>query len=163
MKNIIIILSIISLYTFSCKNGKKNTDEKKSSGEITVTDSIGKQLFEKNCLACHSHEGKTESTMIAPPFFAIKRQYLRFSMDEKDFIETMTHWVKNPSEENVLMRGALGNFDVMPYMPFPDEDIDKIVHYIYQVDFEKPEWFDAHEATHRRMGKRGMNANHSHN
>ncbi len=163
MKNIFITLSIFAFFTFSCNLEKKKTEKEILSKEISVADSKGKQLFEKNCLACHSHEGKTDSTMIAPPFFAVKRQYVRFTMDEKDFIETMTYWIKNPSKENVLMRGALENFDVMPYMPFPDDDIDKIVHYIYQADFEKPEWFDAHEAAHRRMRKGGINTKHSHN
>jgi len=127
----------------------------------TEFDSIGAQLFNQKCMICHNHVGKVDSTMLAPPFFQVKDRYLKASMDKKDFIETMTYWVKNPKEENILMQGTKDHFEVMPYLAYSDEDIAKIVNYIYENDMEKPEWFDAHQESHRKEnGGRGMGNDH---
>ncbi len=149
---------LVVIFTISCNtNSKKKDAIKLSTIEIAKkeTDSIGAQLFNQKCMICHNHVGKVDSTMLAPPFFQVKDRYLRASMDKEDFIETMTNWVKNPSEDNLLMRGTLDHFEVMPYLAYSDEDIAKIVNYVYNNDMERPEWFDAHQESHQKEG-RGM-------
>lgn len=163
MKNLLILLSIFAFFAFSCKKEKKQTDIKIMSDTLTVNDSLGRKLFYEKCMICHEHEGKTDTSMAAPPFYAIKRAYKKASMNKADFVETMSEWVKNPTEDKVLLKNALNNFEVMPYIPYSNEDISIIANYIYETDIPKPVWFDAHEAAHRRMGQGSMNADHSHN
>ncbi len=153
---LVLIISISLLFIFSCdQKAKKSNETKLSTLELAKkeTDSIGAQLFNQKCMICHNHVGKVDSTMIAPPFFQVKDRYLRASLDKEDFIETMTYWVNNPAEENILMQGTIDHFEVMPYLAYSDEDIAKIVNYVYENDMEKPEWFDAHQVEHQREGR----------
>lgn len=149
------MLLLIVVFTVSCNTKTKETNTTKLTTIEKVTsevDSLGASLFNQKCMICHNHEGKVDSTMLAPPFFQVKDRYLRASMDKNDFIETMSYWVKNPSEDNILMRGTVDHFEVMPYLAYSDKDIAKIVNYVYNNDIEKPEWFDAHLEEHREEG-----------
>lgn len=157
-----IIISILILtigLSYSCNTKSKKSDEKKLTeikSVLTKTDSISASLFNQKCMICHNHVGKVDSTMIAPPFFAVKKHYLRASEDKEEFVEIMSDWVKNPSEDNLLMSGTMDSFEIMPYLAYTEEDIVKIVNYVYENDMEKPEWFDAHQASHRKEGRGGM-------
>jgi cytochrome c553 len=125
---------------------------------VIITDKLpwqsiskAERLFNQKCMICHNTEGKTAETMLAPPFFQVKKRYLMASMDKDDFINTMTNWVKNPSKENALMRGAVQQLNVMPKLGYSEEDIKIISQYIYENDMPKPKWFDAHQASHRKQ------------
>ncbi len=151
-----IFLSILTLVIFvSCESSKARDKKTKSSSKLitkVVTDTIGQKLFDQKCMLCHNHIGKVDSTMLAPPFFAVKRRYLRASMDKDDFIKNITYWVSNPVEENILMQGTKDQFEVMPYLAYEEADIIKIASYIYDNDIPKPDWFDAHEELHEKEG-----------
>ena len=108
-----------------------------------------KELFNQKCMICHSAEGKNAATMLAPPFYPIKKRYLMASMNKQDFIESMTYWVLNPMKENSLMPGAVQQFSVMPKLGYSEKDIKLISTYIYENDMPKPDWFDAHQEAHR--------------
>lgn len=140
-----IFLSAFILLLTSCQ-------DKTTKKETVVDPDIvqGQQLFEQRCIVCHGTEGKTEADMLAPPFFAVKRQYLRFSMDEADFKASMKAYILNPDEHNALMKPAVENMGVMPQQSFQDGELDKIIKFVYQNEFDKPDWFDAHEAMHRK-------------
>jgi len=144
-----ISLSILTL--LSCNNTK--SDPKSNSDTIIkkeVVDSIGKIQFEQKCIACHGIENKTEEQMIAPPMYAVKRRYTKASSDKEEFVKLMSDWVKNPQLENVLMRDAAKDKGVMPHLNYDEKSISEIVNYIYNTEMPKPEWFDAHEQSHKK-------------
>jgi hypothetical protein len=143
----IIVGFFILIFLNSCeKNPKKNINYLKVPLQ---NDSMAQTLFEQKCQVCHNL-GTTEAEIIAPPFFAVRKQYLQFSMDKNDFIETMTDFVKKPDAEKSLMKPAVEQFKVMPYQPFKEEEIALIVEYIYRTEMPKPSWFDSHETLHRK-------------
>jgi len=151
----IFLVSLVLTLTASCDANKKK-DKKAIDSELTaqvVVDTIGKKLFEQKCLLCHNHVGKVDSTMLAPPFFAVKRRYLRASINKEDFIKNVAYWVNNPIEENILMQGTKDQFEVMPYLAYEEEDIKRIAAYIYDNDIPKPDWFDDHEESHEKEGR----------
>ncbi len=155
MKNFVLSI-IVVLIIVSCNTKTNKSDEKELTGiKMTAKDSIAAILFTEKCLICHNHVGKVDSTMIAPPFFAVKKRYLKAAKDKEGFVELMRNWVKNPSEEKLLMRGTMDSFGVMPYLAYSEEDITKIVNYVYENEIEKPEWFDAHQASHGNEGRGG--------
>ena len=155
-KQLIVFTVLIALLTlFSCNQQEKKSNKSKlTSVEMTSIqiDTIGEKLFDQKCMICHNHIGKVDSTMLAPPFFAVKRRYLRASMDKDDFIKNIAYWVNNPVEENILMQGTKDQFEVMPYLAYEEADIIRIATYVYDNKIPKPNWFDAHEESHEKEG-----------
>jgi mono/diheme cytochrome c family protein len=162
MKTKYILSSLVMtlfLILFSCQTKQKKTDISPNMIAQNVTDSTGKELFNQKCMICHSTEGKDDKTMLAPPFYQVKNRYLKASMDQSDFVVTMSNWVKNPSADNALMRGAVEHFNIMPQLGYTDADIKLIVNYIYNNEMPKPDWFDAHQREHSK-NKQGKGHGH---
>ena len=137
------------LFVNSCQTKKENIpkeiETKVISPKTTQNTAI---LFDQKCMMCHITKGKTPKTMLAPPFYEVKKRYLKASMGKADFIEIMSDWVKNPSPDNVLIPNAVKHFGIMPNLNYTEKEINQIIPYIYATDMPKPEWFDAHEADH---------------
>lgn len=148
---LVILMLVLTTSCNSNKSKEKVSDDTKIA--VIVKDSIGEKLFDQKCMLCHNHVGKTDSTMLAPPFFAVKRRYLKASIDKEDFLKNVTYWVNNPIEENIIMLGTTEQFEVMPYLAYTAEDIAIIVNYIYETNIPKPVWFDAHEESHEKEGR----------
>ena len=125
-----------------------------SAFNISNTDAA--TLFDQKCMICHITKGKTAETMLAPPFYEVKKRYLKASMGKADFIEIMNNWVKKPSADNILIPDAVAHFGIMPNLNYTEEDINQISQYIYDTDMPKPDWFDAHEAEHLEEHKTSM-------
>lgn len=145
MRDLIFILFILAISITSCTN--KNKEYTHNNLAMIETDSIeikGLNLLKTYCYACHSVTTKSHDEIIAPPMAAVKRRYLRSFATEEEFVKGITNWVKNPTEENALMRGAVEQFKTMPYQAFPDEDIITIAKYIFANELEIPVWFEAH-------------------
>lgn len=158
MNKLTYLFVIILLVTISCKNDKKSQTET-SLHTMNQNDSIGKLLFEQKCIACHGFEGKTEEQMIAPPMYAVKRRYLRETSDEEKFTELMRNWVKNPVEEKSLMTQAKDTLGIMPHLNYSEDDISKIVQYIYDTEMPKPDWFDAHQKANQKSKLKNFMSN----
>ncbi len=118
-----------------------------SNTTIPKTDSA--TLLDQKCMICHTTAGKTDKTMLAPPFYQVKDRYIRASTDKASFVKIMSNWVKDPKKEKALMRGAMQHLDVMPKLGYADNDINTIVNYIYDNDMPKPDWLDAHQKEHK--------------
>ncbi len=143
----LVLLSFVN----SChtKTEKKDTPNKiKTKNIAPKTTQKTAILFEQKCMICHITKGKTSETMLAPPFYEIKKRYLKASMGKADFIEIMSDWVKNPSPDNVLIPNAVKHFSIMPNLNYTEKEINQIIPYIYNTDLPKPDWFDAHEKEH---------------
>jgi len=149
---IVKVTLLVSLLFFSnCKDPIKLTDTK----EKTITSQKGilsspSKLFVEKCMICHDTKEKTSKTMLAPPFYQIKKRYKQASINQEDFVEIMSEWVKNPSNDNILIPDAVSHFGLMPKLDYTDKDIGQISQYIYHTNFPKPDWFDTHEILHKK-------------
>lgn len=157
-----LTLLIVLAFIFSCKDSNKPTySKKKTALNTNVQEHPGKKLLQTNCYVCHSPEA-TEDSRIAPPMIAIKKHYINDDTTKEAFIKSMQNWIKNPTQENVKMYGAVKRFGLMPKQAFPEKTIEQISDYMFDNDIEKPEWFDDH---HNNQGKgkgkgKGMGKGH---
>lgn len=154
MKKMFIFLSLLII--FSCKDSTKSSDDNLvvQSDLMIDHDHPGKKLLEIYCYACHN-PSTGQNQRIAPPMIAVKKHYISSSITKEQFISDIQEWVKNPSEEKSKMPGAIRNFGLMPYAPFPEETISQIADYIYDFNIEQPEWFEDHfnQEKGKGMGK----------
>ena len=136
---------LISTVVFLSCNNPKNKD-------YVIADVIkpeieqehpGKKLMETYCYACHSATA-SEEDRLAPPMIAIKKRYITKNTSKQDFINAMQEWIKNPTEDNAIMFGAVRRFGIMAKTPYPEETIKQIADYMFDNTIEQPEWFEAH-------------------
>ncbi|WP_347921839.1 c-type cytochrome [Pontimicrobium sp. SW4] len=151
-----IIVLILATLFFSYKKIKLDYQD------VAIVESQehpGKKLMETNCYVCHnpvtSHDDR-----LAPPMIAVKKHYKNNNITKKEFIANFKKWVNKPSEEISKMPGAIRKFNIMPYAPYSEEDIEQIADYIYDNDIEQPEWFDEHYKQEQKKGMgKGKNKN----
>jgi len=146
MKYKLLILILIGF--FSCKKSNEPSYAKKASNQETHP---GKKLMETRCYVCHSPTGSHDDR-IAPPMIAVKKHYISEGTTKEAFIASMQNWIKNPTEENAKMRGAVRKFGVMPKQYFSEKNIKEISDYIFDNDIEEPEWFQEHYNEERGKG-----------
>ncbi|EDP70123.1 phosphoribosylaminoimidazole-succinocarboxamide synthase [Flavobacteriales bacterium ALC-1] len=148
MKHLSILLG--SLIIFSCNSKTKDTFSytAKTTEALVETDHVGKKLMETNCYVCHSPTA-SHDVRLAPPMEAIKRHYINDNTSKEAFIKSMQNWIKNPTEANAKMYGAVKRFGLMPKQDFSEETIRSIADYMYENDIDKPEWFDKHHKKNR--------------
>ena len=157
IKQISIIILLLSL---SC-NHSKTLEQDYSQVIIENNEKTihpGKKLMETNCYVCHNPE-TAHVNRIAPPMVAVKMHYKSENTTKKEFISDFQDWIKNPTEENAKMYGAVRKFGVMPKTPYPEETISLIAEYIFDNDIEKPEWFDSHQGEGNGMNRGNGNGN----
>lgn len=142
MKSIALCSSILLI--LSCNNVKKENYEIASVSNVqTVQQHPGKKLMKVHCYVCHDAT-KAEDKRIAPPMVAIKRRYAMNAETKVEFIVDIQNFIKNPTEENAIMYGAVQRFGVMSKMAYPEDVIKKIADYMYDNELEAPEWFEEH-------------------
>lgn len=144
MKNALCLLVIMVLLFTSCNDSKKGVSYTIKSNNLKKdTIHAGKKLMETYCYACH--DAKTsEDKRLAPPMIAIKKHYIFKDTSKEEFITDMQNWIKNPTEKEAKMFGAVRRFGVMQKLPYPDDVIEQIADYIYDYEIEQPEWFEEH-------------------
>lgn len=151
MKKILLIFGFIFLFV-GCKNSTNPISKKLVIGNAEhIADHPGKKLMETYCYACHnpttSHDDR-----IAPPMIAVKKHYISDDTTKEQFILDIQNWIKEPNEEKSRMPGAIRNFGLMPYAPFPEETIAQISDYMYDYNIDQPEWFEVHFNKERGNG-----------
>ena len=82
---------------------------------------------------------------------AIKKHYINEGTTKEQFKVAMQEWIKNPTEENAKMFGAVKRFGVMPKQPFPEETINQIADYMFDYDIKQPKWFDEHFNNRKKL------------
>ncbi len=147
MKHLLLLLSI-SVFFCCQKSNRPSYSFKKDVSEIHP----GKKLLENQCYVCHSPV-LSHDDRIAPPMIAIKKHYISENTSKEEFIKSMQNWIKNPTEENAKMYGAVKRFGLMPKQVYPEETIKQISDYLYDNEIEKPEWFEEHYNKERGKGK----------
>ncbi len=94
----------------------------------------GKSLY-PTCHVCHNPEANPP---LGPPMWGVQRRYRNSTIDKEDFIDSMTDFVKKPTQENAKLYRAVEMMGLMPPLPLPDEILKKIAAYIYEEDFPPP-------------------------
>jgi len=154
MKFQFFVLTLIFLV--SCRESPKTTLQviNENSPSVLAADNPhpGKILLEKECYTCHNPE-TAQNEMIAPPMIAVKKHYLKATTSRDQFVKDIISWVKDPSEKNSRMPGALRKFGIMPYQSFPEETITQIAEYLYDNDIDTPDWFQSHMGKGQGKGK----------
>ena len=119
---------------------------------------VGRQLYEQNCSVCHSAtSGMDMSKRLAPPIIGVKMHYQKKFKDKESFVAAVAAWVVKPEKDKSLMKRAIDQFSLMPALPLPRKDLEKIATYMYEGELDKPGRFDEHVAGMRgtRGGKGG--------
>ncbi|GLB51519.1 hypothetical protein NBRC110019_05580 [Neptunitalea chrysea] len=137
------VLVLMVLLVASCETTPEKKDVKKDVS-TTYDPAEAKQLLTQNCYVCHSPTAPEGSGRIAPPMVAIKAHYLTDDMSKEEFVNSILHFVNNPTEANSKMRGAVRKFGVMPNQKYPEETLRKISEYMYDYQIEEPTWFKDH-------------------
>ena len=164
MKKFVFLIGFASL--FSCKDGQKPTYAAKdivlisSDKEVVVNDQEhpGKKLMQTNCYVCHSVTA-TEDNRIAPPMIAIKKRYSMGNITKEAFINSVQDFIRNPTEENAKMFGAVKRFGLMPKQAFPEKTIQQIAEYMFDFEIDQPEWFNEHYKQEHGKGKQNGKGN----
>jgi len=100
----------------------------------------GLVLLQKHCYACHNPKSKSHDEIIATPLWGMEKHYLEAYPEKADFEEAMIEFIQNPTEEKALMKGPINRFGLMPKPAVSNEDLQKIVSYIYANEIENPAW-----------------------
>jgi len=100
--------------------------------------SKGYQLLKTYCYVCHNPYVESKDKMLAPPMMMVKNHYKPNYPVKADFINAIVKWVHHPSEEDVLMPGAVRKFKIMPPLAYPENDLRAIAEYIFDNELEKP-------------------------
>tara|TARA_R110000744_G_scaffold169588_3_gene287504 strand:+ start:2419 stop:3423 length:1005 start_codon:yes stop_codon:yes gene_type:complete len=145
MKNLSISILFV-LLMLSCKQGPKTSDgDPDQTTQLSSTATVeGKKLMESKCYLCHNPSAPENGQRIGPPMVAVKAHYLDVYKDRESFVAGVMEFVKSPSEENTMMRGAVRRFGLMPSQQFAEDEIRKIAEYIYDYQIEEPDWFKSH-------------------
>lgn len=141
--NKLFLFLISALLFWSCDHSKETEYHAEHDKKFNSTIHPGKKLLESNCYVCHSPTA-TEENRLAPPMIAIKEHYIYENTSKEVFIDDILQWIKDPTEENARMYGAVKRFGVMPKTPIPDETIKQIADYIFDNEIDQPEWFEEH-------------------
>lgn len=131
MKRILLLLSLMC-FVSSCKDKRDRYEEPKMVADASSQEHPGKALMEQYCYACHSPES---GTRLGPPMSMVQMHYFEEGISKEDFVADIVNFVKEPTEENARMYGAIRNFGLMPYQDFPDSVITQIAEYLYDAEF----------------------------
>lgn len=118
MKIFIILLTIASFNTMAL-----STEGEKGKAAIAV------------CMSCHNAE---LTPALAPPFFGVQNKYKQAYDNQESFVQAISDWAKNPTQEGALMKRPVQMLGLMPAMPLPDDMLKSIGTYLYEEEFAPP-------------------------
>lgn len=143
MKRLLSIIIIILLWSCQSPNNKDYQLATMLNESNNLDTHPGKKLMETYCYVCHSPTA-SEEDRLAPPMVAIKKHYITNSTTKTEFIEVISDWIKDPTEDKARMYGAVRRFGVMVKMPYPEESIKQIADYMFDNEIDQPDWFEEH-------------------
>ena len=134
----VILLAFMALNACTSeKGGNQSGDKKTAENQSAIYSSEGYTLMQQKCFICHLEKPDPEKmgSMIAPPMARIQEHYKPTYKNKDDFIKAVTAWVSNPSEEKAMMPGAVKNFNLMPHLSYPADEVKLIAAALYEMDF----------------------------
>ena len=136
----LLLSAVLSAGCDSEAESAKDSNAEKAPETIKM--SRGKEVYQNNCIACHVSEGKPT---IAPPIFAVKNHVMAKYPVREDFVKRVSEWIKAPNADDVLMRGAVGKFGLMPPLAhISDEDAKAVAEFLFDSDMALPDWYAKH-------------------
>ena len=129
MKNL-LLLSVLALLMFSC-----STNSESSDAQFDIAGLDGKTLMENNCFSCHNTRGT--DNMLAPPMQRVKDHYWNEDITKKEFINAISDWCENPTEEKSVMHGAKRKFGLMPKQEFDRKEVQAIANYLFENNLDE--------------------------
>ncbi|MDF2157326.1 cytochrome c [Algoriphagus sp. CAU 1675] len=139
-----ILIAFLAFGPITENGNPKSPEAKQEFKQPENQDLDGLVLLKKYCYVCHNPNSASHDEMLAPPLFGIKNHYLKAFPEKGAFIDAMSDFIKNPTEEKALLKGPVNRFGLMPRPAVSDEEIEVIVTYIKDNQLEKPKWFDKH-------------------
>jgi len=138
-----ILISALALTAFiSCdtKKEKKTVEYTKTTETVAITPKIsekGYALLKQNCFVCHMEkpDPSKRGQMIAPPMLRVQEHYKPSYPKKEEFVKAIKTWVNNPTEDKVMMPGAVRKFNLMPKLAVADADLQLIAETLYNIDF----------------------------
>jgi hypothetical protein len=128
-----LLVSIVGISNYSSICAEKSVKK-------TVTiDHSDKQFLSNNCISCHSETAK-EAERLAPPFFAIRKHYLKAHPEKANFTQAILDFLENPSIEKAKMKSAIDKFGLMPRLPFTEKELKSAVEYLYDTEQTHPSY-----------------------
>jgi len=161
ISTLILIVASAVAYFMSCNEEIKDNNYasldnatiiEKTSLNINSVEEEGYTLMKANCYICHNPNAASHDEIIAPPFKAVKMRYTKVYDTKEEFVNAVVKWVRNPSEENSLMYGALDQFKVMPQLLVEVKDLEKIANYLYDNKVDVPDWMNEHMKEEKAKG-----------
>lgn len=142
-KGLIYLFAIASISINSCNNSVKTGEVSEVNEPSQQELAEGFQLIENNCFTCHSPNASIKNR-VAPSMIAVKKHYMNEGISQEQFAKDIMAFLNDPNEDISKMPGAVRRFNLMPKMSFNEDQIAKIVTYIYHSEIEKPDWFEKH-------------------
>ena len=138
-----ILISALALTTFiSCdtQKEKKVAENTQTTETVTKTPKVsekGYALMKQNCFVCHMEKPapSKRGQMIAPPMLRVQEHYKPNYPNKEEFVQAIKTWVNNPTEDKVMMPGAVRKFNLMPKLAVADADLQLIAETLYSIDF----------------------------
>ena len=154
---IFVFVGVLFFCISSCKYNQNESYNNTTDfyAKKTEQEHPGKKLMETYCYACHDAT-TIEENRLAPPMIAIKKRYIFKDTTKDEFITVMQNWIKNQTEKNAKMFGAVQRFGLMQKLPYPEKDIEQIAEYMFDNTIEEPEWFQEHYNQNMGRGMKGM-------
>ncbi len=134
MKKIVPTLLLIFLLFSGFQKINDSKIVQKTNSVIENNDK-GYTLMKQYCLSCHSETPGHKNNMIAPPMKGVQMHYKRKYENKKDFINAIVNWVKQPDKNKALMKGAVERFNLMPALPYSEDDVKLIASTLYKHNF----------------------------
>jgi len=142
MKKIIIISALALTAFISCntKKEKKVTENTQTTETVVKTPKVsekGYALMKQNCFVCHMEkpDPSKRGQMIAPPMLRVQEHYKPSYPNKEEFVQAIKTWVNNPTEDKVMMPGAVRKFNLMPKLAVADADLQLIAETLYSINF----------------------------
>lgn len=135
----ITLSSLISMSAFAQQGGQALSNDAAT-------------LMQQKCFVCHSPTAD-QTNRLAPPMAAVKMHYISKYAERDTFVSAVSAFVKNPTEEQSLMYGAVKRFKVMPKQEFDEQEVAAIAAFIFENDLTEPEWFADHKKEMMGEGK----------
>ncbi len=109
---------------------------------VLADDDTAGEIVAETCMACHGGAAMGDDRA-APPMFAAKNHYQNLT-DRQAFVEALSAYIQEPSEATSRMPGAIKKFGLMPDLDLDKQTADAIAAFIWETDFNEPEWYQQH-------------------
>jgi hypothetical protein len=145
---VIMLSSLVLVVSVGCQKTKQDTASKSNQKILkasSITSDSAANLLAITCYVCHDPGSSSHDDMLAPPLAGIKKRYLNATDNRVAFVERMTSFAFNPTEDAAMMKGPVKRFGLMPKTALDQPQVEAIVQYIHDHEIPAPTWFGAHE------------------